>query len=84
VIHAWGNRPCEEGGSFGNCGNSISGAGEDRVMSVSESSMPSMMLEQEAQTFGFLERLFKPGSIGSPQQIQIRDIISYYAKKNGL
>jgi hypothetical protein len=33
------------------------------------------MLEQEAHIFGFLERAFDPGTIDSPQQMQIRGII---------
>jgi hypothetical protein len=42
---------------------------------VSDSSIPSSMLEQDAQMFGFLENSFAPGTIGSPQQMQIRGFI---------
>jgi len=50
-------------------------------MSVSGIFHPSMNAGAGGAEVRILERLFKPGSIGSPQQIQIRDIISYYAKK---
>jgi hypothetical protein len=36
------------------------------------SSMPSAMLEQEAQTFGLRERAFPFSGIGSPQHRQMR------------
>jgi hypothetical protein len=36
-----------------------------------ESPIPSIMLEQEAQTFGFRERALPPRGIGSQQQMQI-------------
>jgi hypothetical protein len=45
--------------------------------SFSGSSIPSSMLEQEAQIFGFLESTFHPAAIASPQQIQIRGIIPH-------
>jgi hypothetical protein len=41
------------------------------------SSIPSAMLEQEAQTFGFRERAFPLSAIGSPQQMQMRGLILF-------
>ena len=40
-----------------------------------DSSMPSAMLEQEAQMFGLRERAFPFSGIGSPQHLQIREFI---------
>lgn len=37
----------------------------------SESPIPSIILEHEAQTFGFRERAFPPRGMGSEQQMQI-------------
>jgi hypothetical protein len=37
--------------------------------------MPSAMLEQEAQMFGFRERVFPFSGIGSPQHRQIREFM---------
>jgi hypothetical protein len=38
--------------------------------------MPSAMLEQEAQTFGFRDRVFPSSEMGSPQHLQIRGFMS--------
>src|SRR6266699_2428155 len=46
-------------------------AGQGRLVS----SIPSEMLEQEAQTFGFEESELALSAKGSPQQIQIRGVI---------
>lgn len=37
---------------------------------------PSTILEQEAQIFGFRERLFPSADIGSPQQTQTRNLMA--------
>lgn len=44
--------------------------------SVAAPSIPSIKLEQEAQTFGLRERTFPCSGIGSPQHLQIREVIS--------
>jgi hypothetical protein len=40
-----------------------------------ESSMPSAMLEQQAQTFGLRDLAFSSSDIGSPQHLQIQEFI---------
>jgi hypothetical protein len=46
-------------------------------MGRESSSMPSAMLEQEAQTFGFRDRAFPVSGITSPQQTQILDFMGF-------
>ena len=45
---------------------------------MSDSPMPSAMLEQEAQIFGLRERVFPSTDIRSPQQTQIREFMCSY------
>ena len=57
-------------------GSSVfSGAGLE-LSGTLDSSMPSAMLEQEAQTFGLRDREFPFSGMGSPQQTQIREFTS--------
>jgi hypothetical protein len=44
---------------------------------IFESSIPSRILEQLAQMFGFRESASPPTAIGWPQQIQIRGFILF-------
>jgi len=48
------------------------------------SSIPSAMLEQDAQRLGFLERIFPGSAIRSPQQMQILGFILVAAVKGTL
>jgi len=45
------------------------------------SSMPSAILEQEAQIFGLRDRAFPFSGIGSPQHMQIREFIRLWPAK---
>jgi hypothetical protein len=48
------------------------------------SSIPSAMLEQDAQRLGFLERIFPGSAIRSPQQMQMLGFILVSADKGTL
>ena len=48
---------------------------ESGKLDMLDSGIPSDMLEQEAQMFGFRERVLPFSAIGSPQHLQIRRLI---------
>jgi hypothetical protein len=60
--------------SFSGSVGSRPGAGLELALVVS-SSMPSAILEQDAQMFGLRERAFPVLGIGSPQHLQIREFM---------
>jgi hypothetical protein len=50
--------------------------GEASRSGVPPPASPSARLEHEAQTFGFRDRRLAPSAMGSPQQMQIKDLMS--------